>query len=375
MKTHQNPLKFVCFAVPALAIIGCGASSKPAAAPVIPQVTVTTVRATEVPNVVELPGRTTPFKIAQVRARVDGIVQERTYKEGSDVKAGQPLYLIDPQPYRAALDSAMAAQQKTEATLAVTTSQLDRYAVLVKANAVSQQEYDNAVAAKRQAAADVAGAKAAVEDARIKLGYTSVTAPISGRSDMSSVTQGAYVQASGATLMTTIEQLDPIYVDVTQASKEALRLSESAAGKADSAPVNLVLEDGSRYPIPGKLDFNGATVDPATGSIHLRATFPNPQHKLLPGMFVRAELIQGRDHAILVPVSAIGHNPRGDATALVVQADNTEVERTVTATRMLGNDWVVSAGLSDGNQVVIKGARLAQPGAKVRPVGATLAAK
>jgi membrane fusion protein (multidrug efflux system) len=326
---------------------------------------------------VELPGRTSAYLIAQVRARVDGIVQKRSFQEGADVKANQPLYQIDPAQYRAALDSASAALQKAEANLATTTAQAERYQTLVAGNAISKQAYDNAVAARKQAAADVAAAKAAVEMARLNLGYTDVVAPIAGRSGISQVTQGAYVQGSAATLLTTIQQIDPIHVDLNQASVAGLQLRRDvASGQVklhglDQARVTLTLEDGTQYPLAGKLEFSGITVDPATGSVTVRAVFPNPDHVLLPGMFVRARLEQGvNDNAFLVPVPAVGHNPQGQATALVVGPDNKVVQRTIQAQSTSGDKWIVTGGLSDGDRVIVTGGQKVQPGMLVQAVDA-----
>ncbi len=261
-------------------LAGCTGKAAPPA-PQPPEVAVVTVRRAAVSETTELPGRTSAFLVAQVRARVDGIVLKRQFKEGGDVNAGQPLYQIDPAPYRAALDSAVASLQKAEANLASTAAQADRYKVLVAGNAVSKQDYDNAVAMHGQAAADVASGKAAVQTAKINLGYTDVVSPITGRIGTSLVTQGAYVQASAATLMSTVQQIDPIYVDLNQSSVEGLRLRRDvASGRLklngpDQAKVALILEDGTQYPVTGTLRFTDITVDPGTGSVTIRAIFPN----------------------------------------------------------------------------------------------------
>ncbi|MEG2901291.1 MAG: efflux RND transporter periplasmic adaptor subunit, partial [Massilia sp.] len=269
-------------AITAAALLSaCGNDPKPAP-PAVPEVAILTMATTNVVLNIALPGRTAPFLLAEVRARVDGIVQERRFTEGADVRKGEPLYLIDPAPYRAAVKSAEAELQRAQATLASNVSQLNRNRVLVKENAVSKQEFETAEAAQLEAAADVAAAKAALDVARINLGYTTVTAPIAGRSSVSAVTQGAYVQGSAATLMTTIQQIDPMYVDLQQSSSEGLALRrEIAAGRVrmegtDAAKVSLQLEDGSTYSRSGTLAFSGVTVDQATGSVTLRARFPNP---------------------------------------------------------------------------------------------------
>jgi membrane fusion protein (multidrug efflux system) len=326
MRDLYMPLQKLCQQATILlpivvALAGCGSKNITPTGATAPQVTVITAHKTSVPITIDLPGRTAPYLIAQVRARVDGIVQKRQFAEGGDVKVNQPLYQIDPAPYRAALDNAKAALQKAEANFAVTTAQLERYKTLVNGNAISKQTYDNAAGAQKQAAADVAAAKAAVATASINLGYTNVIAPISGVTGISQVTQGAYVQSSAATLLTTVQQIDPIYVDMQQSSVEGLQLRRDVANgqiKLDGtnrSKVSLVLEDGTEYPISGALEFNGTTVDPATGSVTVRAVFPNPKHVLLPGMFVHARVEEGtKDGAVLVPIASVTHDPQGQAS-------------------------------------------------------------
>jgi membrane fusion protein (multidrug efflux system) len=355
---------------------GCVGAKEPPPAPP-PEVSVVTVRKTSVPVVTELPGRTSAYLVAQVRGRVDGIVLKREFTEGGDIKAGQRLYQIDPAPYRAALDMALGTLQKAEANLAATSSQAERFKILVGGNGVSQQEYDNAIATQGQAAADVASGKAAVQTARINLGYTDVVSPITGRTGPSLVTQGAYVQASAATLLTTVQQIDPIYVDLTQTSVAGLQLRRDVANGQlklngpNQAKVTLTLEDGARYPAPGKLQFTDITVDPGTGSVTVRAVFPNPDHVLLPGMFVRASIEEGvNDNALLVPQAGVTHNPQGQATALVVGPDNKVVVRTIQASRTSGVNWVVDGGLQDGERVIVSGVQKMQPGMIVRSVEA-----
>lgn len=356
-------------------LAGCAGGEAAAPAPQPPEVAVVTVRREAVPVTTELPGRTSAFLVAQVRARVDGIVLKREFREGGDVKAGQRLYQVDPAPYRATLDSALAALQKAQANLAAMTSQAERYQILIGGNGISRQEYDNAVAAQGQAAADVAAGKAAVQAARINLGYTGVVSPITGRIGTAQVTQGAYVQASGATLLATVQQIDPIYADLNQSSVEGLQLRrDMVSGKLklngpDQAQVSLTLEDGTAYPLAGALQFTDITVDPGTGSVTLRAVFPNPQHVLLPGMFVRARIDQGVDNtAMLVPQVGVTHNPQGQATALVVGPDNKVASRTIQAARTLGDMWVVQGGLNEGERVIVAGVQKVQPGMVVRPV-------
>src|ERR1700704_4152225 len=361
----------------ALVVLGCVQAKQPPPSPTAPEVTVVTVHRQPVPVTTELPGRTSGYLVAQVRARVDGIVLRREFTEGADVKAGQSLYQIDPAPYRAALDSALGMLQKAQANLAAMNAQAERYKILLGGNGVSKQEYDNAVAAQGQAAADVASGTAAVQTARINLGYTDVVSPITGRTGPSLVTQGAYVQASAATLLTTVQQIDPIYADLTQTSVAGLQLRRDlASGELkvngpDQAKVTLTLEDGTRYAATGALQFTDITVDPGTGSVTVRAVFPNPNHVLLPGMFVRASIEQGvNDNALLVPQTGVTHDAKGDATALVVGPDNKVEPRTIQATRTSGVNWVVDGGLKDGERVIVSGVQKVQPGTLVRAVEA-----
>lgn len=364
----------------ALSLAGCKKDKPAPAAPPPAEVTVIAVHAGNVPLTVDLPGRTTAFLVSQVRARVDGLVQSRNFVEGDDVKAGQLLYRIDPAPYQATLSNAQAAQQKAAANLVAAKASADRYRSLIGGTAVSKQAVDNAVAAEGQAVADLAAAKAGVETARINLGYTNVVAPISGRSSVSQVTQGALVQAGSATLLTTIQQIDPIYVDLSQSSIDGLKLRRDIAsgevngGGAIHTDVKLTLEDGTVYPLNGKLQFSGVTVDANTGSVTVRATFPNPKHVLLPGMFVHASVSQGSAaNAMLVPSAGVTHNAQGNATAMVVGNDNKVVVRTLETKSMSGTNWIVTKGLADGERVIVAGVQQAKPGAVVKPVLATAA--
>jgi membrane fusion protein (multidrug efflux system) len=367
----------------ALAILGgCARAKEAPQAPQAPEVSVVTVHKASVPVVTELPGRTSAYLVAQVRGRVDGIVLKREFTEGGDIKAGQRLYQIDPAPYRAALDQALGALQNAQANLVAMNAQAERYKVLIGGNGVSKQELDNAVALQGQAAANVATTKAAAQTARINLGYTDVVSPITGRTGPSLVTQGAYVQASAATLLTTVQQIDPIYVDLTQTSVAGLQLRRDvASGKLklngpDQAQVTLTLEDGTRYPATGKLQFTDITVDPGTGSVTVRALFPNPDHVLLPGMFVHAGIEQGvNDQAILVPQQGVTRDSKGQATALVVGADNKVAQRMLQASSTLGNQWVVEGGLQEGERVIVAGTQKVQPGMTVRAVAATAKAQ
>jgi membrane fusion protein (multidrug efflux system) len=350
--------------------------AQPATSKVDPQpspVSVVTVHRTPVPITIDLPGRVSPFLVAQVRARVDGIVLQRDYREGAEVKAGQRLYQIDPAPYLAALSSARAALQKAQANLVSATALTERYQVLVAANAVSRQDYDNAVAAQGQAAADVAAGTAMVTTARINLDYTDVVSPIVGRSGPSLVTQGAYVQTSAATLMTTVQQIDPIYVDLTQSSVQGLQLrrdmaSGSPKGTGPGATkVTLMLEDGSPYTVPGAVQFSDITVNPGTGSVTVRAVFRNPHFVLLPGMFVRARIEQGvLEDAVLVPQVGVTHDPQGQATALVVGPDSKVAVRTLELKGTRSDCWIVQSGLNDGDRVIVAGLQKVRPGAVVQ---------
>ncbi|WP_082902894.1 efflux RND transporter periplasmic adaptor subunit [Paraburkholderia ginsengiterrae] len=359
-----------------LALAACG-QKPPVRSPGLPEVGVITVAPQAVTTTTELPGRTNAFLVAQVRARVDGIVLHRGFTEGDDVKEGQRLYKIDPAPYVAALNSARATLAKARANAIAADSLAQRDKPLVAANAISKQEYDNAVAAAGQAEADIAAAKAAVDTAQINLNYTDVISPISGRVGISQVTPGAYVQTSQATLMATIQQLDPMYVDVTQSSLDGLRLRrEFEEGKLDAAgpnaaAVSLTLEDGRVYPLQGKLQFSDVTVDQTTGSVTIRALFPNPNHVLLPGMFVRAHIQEGiRQGAYVVPQIGITHDQKGRATALVVGQDNKVVLRQVVTSSTSGTNWIVEGGLNPGDRVIVEGTEKVRPGAIVKATAA-----
>jgi membrane fusion protein (multidrug efflux system) len=354
---------------------GCG--KKPTAGPPSgpPEVGVVVVKPERVTLTTELSGRTSAHLVAEVRPQVGGIVQKRLFIEGSDVKAGQVLYQIDPASYRAAFASASAAQARAEANLLPARLKAERFSDLVKINAVSRQDYDDAYALLKQAEADVAASKAAVETARINLAYTRVTAPISGRIGRSSVTDGALVTASQSAALATIQQLSSMYVDVTQSSAEMLRLKRNLASGllkkngAAQAQVKLLLEDGSAYPLPGTLKFSEVTVDQSTGSITLRAIFPNPQQTLLPGMFVRAILEEGESaRAILVPQRGVTRDPAGNAAVLVVGAEEKVEMRTIKVARTIGDNWLVSEGLKAGDRVILEGIQKARPGTQVKAV-------
>lgn len=338
-----------------------------------PAVTVVTVQPESVPIMAALPGRTAPYLVAELRPQVSGIVKERLFKEGSQVKAGQVLYRIDPATYQATYDSAKASLARAEANLDAARIKAQRYAELVKIEAVSAQANDDTQAALKQAQADVAAAKAALDKARVDLDFTRVASPIGGRIGRSAVTPGALVTANQAATLATVQQLDPIYVDLTQSSAELLRLRrdidagklERAAG--DTVPVQLVLEDGSVYGSEGRLAFSEVTVDEGTGSVTLRAIFPNPRAELLPGMYVRARLTQGVNReAFLVPHAAVTRTPRGEAQAMVVNAKNEVEARLVKAEQSVGDKWVVTEGLAAGDRVIVEGLQKIKPGAPVQ---------
>ncbi|MBW8329972.1 MAG: efflux RND transporter periplasmic adaptor subunit [Thiobacillus sp.] len=344
-----------------------------AGGPGAPVVTVVTVASEAVAVATELPGRTSPYLIAELRPQVTGIVKQRLFREGGEVKAGQVLYQIDPATYQAAYDSARANKARAEANLYAARLKAGRYAELVKIEAVSKQANDEADAALKQALADVGAAKAALDKAHIDLAFTRVASPIAGRISRSAVTPGALVTANQAATLATVQQLDPIYVDLTQSSTELLRMKRDVeSGKlqrssGNTVPVQLVLEDGSVYGAEGKLAFSEVTVDEGTGSVTLRAIFPNPAGELLPGMYVRARLTQGvnRD-AILVPHAAVSRTPRGEAQVMVVNAENKVEPRTVKAEQSISDKWVVTEGLAAGDRVIVEGLQKVKPGAPVQ---------
>ncbi|CEJ67718.1 MULTISPECIES: efflux RND transporter periplasmic adaptor subunit [Citrobacter] len=363
--------------ISAALLAGCNDQGDTQAHPAEPQVTVHVVESAPLAVTTELPGRTTSFRIAEVRPQVSGIVLKRNFTEGSDVEAGQSLYQIDPATYQADYDSAKGELAKSEAAAAITHLTVKRYVPLVGTKYISQQEYDQAIADARQADASVIAAKAAVESARINLAYTKVTSPISGRIGKSNVTEGALVTNGQATELATVQQLDPIYVDVTQSSNDFMRLKQSveqgSLHKDDaSSTVELVMENGQSYPLKGSLQFSDVTVDESTGSITLRAVFPNPQHTLLPGMFVRTRIDEGvQPNAILVPQQGVTRTPRGDATVMIVN-DKSQVEsRAVVAAQAIGDKWLISKGLQPGDKVIVSGLQKARPGVQVKATADT----
>lgn len=352
---------------------GQGGAASASAAPPAPAVTALRVQTEAVPLFTELPGRTTPYLIAEVRPQVTGIVKERPFDEGSEVAAGQLLYQIDPALYQAAYDSAKASLARAKANLDMAELKARRYAGLEKSDAVSKQANDEAMAEARQAQADVAAATAALDKARIELDYTQVKAPIAGRIGRSTVTPGALVTANQPATLATVQRLDPIYVDLTQSSAEILRIrrqleaGELRRGPGDGLPVKLVLEDGTEYGPEGTLAFSEVTVDEGTGSVTLRARFPNPKGELLPGTYVRARLLLGvRADAILVPHAALSRDARGNPQVMVVGAEGQVEARAVTTVQSRGDQWVIGDGLAAGELVIVEGLQRARPGTLVK---------
>ena len=386
MRSVPRSTTFACAALTLAVLSACGKKDAAPAAPPPPKVAVVTVAPASITLTSELPGRTEASRIAEVRARTAGIVLKRVFKEGGDVKAGEVLFRIDPASFQASFDSAQAAVGRAEANLAQADLRVKRYTPLLAAQAVSQQEYDDAITSQKQARADLATAKAARTNAGLTLGYATVTAPIAGRIGRALVTEGALVGQGEATPMATVQQLDPIYVTITQSSTELLKLRRAladgklkSAGK-DEARVSLVTEDGQTYPQTGKLLFSDVSVDQTTGSVSMRAEFPNPNRTLLPGMYVRARLDQGvNEAAITVPQQAVVRGTDG-ATVLIVGADNKVSAQPVKADAAQNGNWVVSSGLKGGERVIVEGFQKAKPGATVTPeawkgpVGATPAA-
>jgi len=357
-----------------LILSGCG--QKGASGPPGPaEVAVMTVQQEKVSITTELSGRTSAYRIAEIRPQVNGIIQKRLFVEGSDVKVGQALYQIDPAPFHAALSNAKAALSKAEANLPAIRSRTERFRELLADKAVSQQDYDDAAAALKQSEADVQYWKATVETARINLGYTRITAPISGRIGKSTVTEGALVTAHQPVALSTIQQLDPIYVDLPQSTAELLRLQGRLAdGRIKNSgknhnKVRLILEDSTPYSLEGTFQFRDVTVDPTTGSVMLRAVVPNPKGILLPGMFVRTVIQDGvNTQAILIPQQAVSRDPKGNPVILIVDAEGKVQQRSITLDRAIGDKWLVSSGLAPGERLIVEGVQKAKPGASVKVV-------
>lgn len=361
-----------------LALSGCNDEQKGGGERPAPEVGIVTLKAEPLTLKTELPGRTSAFRVAEVRPQVSGIILKRNYKEGSDVEAGTSLYQIDPAPFQATYDSAKAELAKAQANANLAGLTVKRYKPLLGTNYISRQEYDQATSTYAQALAAVKAAEAAVETARINLNYTKVTAPISGRTGKSNVTEGALVSTGQATELMRVQQLDPIYVDVTQSSDDFLRLkNEIAKGavqrESGQAPVSLISNDGLEYAQKGVLEFSDVTVDETTGSITMRAVFPNPNKELLPGMFVRAVLEDGIiEKAILVPQQGLSRTAQGTSQVMVVNAENKVEVRAVKAGQAIGNKWLITDGLQEGDRIIVIGLQKIKPGIVVNPKEANL---
>lgn len=356
----------------ALALLsGCRREKAPPPAPPPPEVSVVTLRPQRVTVTRELPGRTNAFRVAEVRPQVTGIVLERLFEEGGLVEAGQPLYQLDDAVYRAEHESAQAALARAEAALGLARLEAKRAEQLSHDEALSRQEYENATAELAQAEAAVRVAAATAQAARVKLGYTRIAAPIGGRIGRSTVTQGALVTANQASPLATIHQLDPIYVDLNQSSRELLelrkRLASGALQRPDDLPVTILLEDGTPYPHPGKLAFSEVTVDPTTGSFGVRVIVPNPDHVLLPGMYVRADVGTGvREDAMLVPQQAVARDPRGEPFVMLLNTDGVIEQRSIRVSRTVGDQWLAESGVAAGDRVVTAGLQKVRVGAPAR---------
>ncbi|MBB3281573.1 efflux RND transporter periplasmic adaptor subunit [Mitsuaria sp. BK037] len=362
-------------ALVAVLAAGCGEKKTAAAAPAPPEVGVVIVATQDAPLALELPGRLSASQVAEIRPQVSGIVQKRLFEEGTTVRAGQALYQLDAASYEAERARAAAALQKAEAQVAVARTRAERDAELLKADALSRQSADDSASALRQAQADVAVARAALDAARVQLDRTRIAAPISGRIEVSTVTAGALVTANQTQALTTVQQLDPMHVDIVQSSAEILQLRRQLEGEGPngqgSRQIRVVLEDGTVYARPGTLQVSGVTVDRGTGAVTLRAVVPNPQGMLMPGMVVRAQLLAGVDRdAIVVPQQGVTRSPTGEATALVVGEGNKTELRRLVLKRAMGNQWVVASGLKPGDKLAVEGLQRVRPNQVVTPVPA-----
>lgn len=362
----------IAFVASTTLLTACSKKKEEAPPPQVPEVQVFTVKAAPLTTNTELPGRTSAYQVADVRPQVGGVIQKRLFTEGDDVKAGTPLYQIDPATYQASVNSAKAALARAKATLLSSGPTVKRYKDLLDIEGISRQDYEAAQATDAQAKADVATAQAALDTAVINLQYTHVYAPISGRIGRSTVTPGALVTAAQTTALTTVQQLDPLYVDVTQSSDALLQLKRNVdAGKLKSAGkearVSLMLSDGTKYAESGKLQFADVSVDTSTGNVTLRAIFPNPKHDLLPGMFVRAVVETGvKEDAIVVPQVGVTRNAKGEATAMVLGKDGKVAQKIITTAGTYGDGWLVTSGLVDGDQVIVEGLQKVKPGAPAK---------
>jgi membrane fusion protein, multidrug efflux system len=371
----MSNLRFAPAAALLLALAACGGKTDQQQQPAgPPQVSFVAVQPQSVTLTTELPGRTNAYETSEVRPQVSGLVLSRLFVEGDQVAKGQALYRIDPQPYVAAVAQARASLGRAQASIASTAALQRRYGELVKINAIARQEYENSITGAGQARADVSAQQAALRSAQIDLGRTTIRAPISGRIGRSVVTTGALVSTGQADPLTTIQRLDPMYVDVPQSSADLLRLRRQIADGSlsrggQAARVRLKLEDGSTYPIEGTLQFADVSVDPTTGTQTIRAIFPNPKALLLPGMYVRAELTQGTQaQALVVPQRAVSRDEKGNPTVLVVGPDNKLQPRVIVAPRTIGENWLVTSGLKPGDKVVVEGAMMLRPGTPVKAV-------
>jgi membrane fusion protein (multidrug efflux system) len=373
LRLLRESLIFVSVAAFVLTIFGCGQDKKFSPPP--PEVAVVTIKSEPVSFTAELAGRTVPHRVADVRPQVSGIILKKLFTEGTDVKEGDVLYKIDPAPFQVALENAQAALARSEASLSTVKLREERLRALVKEKAVSEQDYDDALAALKQTEADNKYWRAMVEQARINLGYTEIKAPISGRIGRSNVTEGALVTAQQPMALTTISELDPIYVDVPRSTTEVLKLRKELEAKKIIQPgeslkkVRLILEDGSLYPWMGKLQFQDVTVEQSTGSVILRILFPNPRRVLLPGMFVRAVIETGTNpRAVLCPQQAVMRNYKGDPYTYLVNERNVVEMRPLTVGEAINDKWVVTGGLSPGERVIMEGVQRVRPGMVVRVV-------
>jgi membrane fusion protein (multidrug efflux system) len=366
----MNLAKFSAAMFLLMSVAACGPGGKPPAGGLgagMPQVSVVTVQPQKVTLTTQLPGRTSAFRMAEIRPQVNGLIQKRLFTEGTEIKVGQVLYQIDPAPFQAALDNARAAMGRAEANLPSVKARAERFKELLADKAVSQQDYDDAAGALKQVEADIASSKAQVESARINLAYTRITAPISGRIGKSNVTDGAIVTAYQPVPLATIQQFDPIYVDVPQSTSDLLRLRRRLEGGhlnregRDQNQVRLVLDDDSPYPQEGTLQFRDVSVDPSTGSVILRMVFPNPKGVLLPEMFVRALVKEGvNEQAILIPQQGVLRNPKGEPYAMVVDGAGKVGMKMLTLEREIGDQWLVTAGLATGDRVIVEGLQVLQ---------------
>ncbi|MGU3414847.1 efflux RND transporter periplasmic adaptor subunit [Enterobacteriaceae bacterium C34A] len=377
MTTHARVTLLSCLMASALLLSGCDNAGNQQPQSQAPHVLVHVVTSAPLSVTTELPGRTSAYRIAEVRPQVSGIILHRNFTEGADIQAGESLYQIDPATYQAAWDSAKGDEAKASAAATIAHLTVKRYLPLLGTQYVSRQDYDQAVANAQQADASLIAAKAEVESARINLAYTKVSSPISGRIGKSSVTEGALVTNGQAQALATVQQLDPIYVDVTQSSNDFMRLKqESLERGSDTKSVTLTMENGQSYAQKGSLQFSDVTVDESTGSITLRAIFPNPDHVLLPGMFVRARIDEGvKPDALLVPQQGVTRTPRGDATVTIVNDKNQAEVRNITATQAVGDKWLVTGGLKPGDKVIVSGLQKVRPGVPVNAESDTATAK